>query len=335
MRSSSAILTPMSKPKLALILVVSFLTAVLMSLGSFFYLYQPVDSNSVATQTFVIPKGQSVTKIGQRLEEAGLIRSAFIFRFEVKRTGLGDKIQAGSFKLGSDMSLGEILQQLTTGTEDLWITLLEGWRVEQVAESLETQHLVDFDKSEFLDLAKDKEGYLFPDTYLIPREMSAQQVLSLLENTFDKKVVNDLEDEWQKSELSLEDGVILASLVEREAKGYEEKRHVAGILLNRLDIGMALQVDATLQYAKGYSSALDEWWVTPTAADRQTPSLFNTYLNPGLPPHPIANPGLDSIKAVLNPLASDDFYYIHDGQGVIHYAKTLEEHNRNVAKYLR
>ena len=127
----------------------------------------------------------------------------------------------------------------------------------------------------------------------------------------------------------------MASILEREAKGYEQMRQVAGVLWHRIDIGMPLQADATLQYVKGYNKTEDSWWVTPLSEDKQLKSAFNTYQNPGLPPAPIANPGIDSIKAALNPIPTTYNFYIHDRQGILHFATTLEEHNQNVQKYLR
>ncbi len=133
--------------------------------------------------------------------------------------------------------------------------------------------------------------------------------------------------------------VILASLIEREAISDEERPYIAGILLNRIEIGMPLQVDATVQYAIGSKrcvSKIDcDWWQTPTRADLEIVSPFNTYTFTGLPQAPIANPGIMSLRAALEPVDSDYLYYIHDPEGRIHYAETLEEHNSNVAQYLR
>ena len=135
--------------------------------------------------------------------------------------------------------------------------------------------------------------------------------------------------------LSDAESVILASIVEREAREPEQMRHVAGILLNRLEIGMALQVDATLQYVKGYDQARKTWWAPPTAADKQLSSPYNTYENPGLPPGPISNPGANALMAVANPIKSNDLFYLHTNDGNMYYAETYEEHQENIQKYLR
>ena len=143
-----------------------------------------------------------------------------------------------------------------------------------------------------------------------------------------------LEKEIAGSKRPLEEIIILASILEREAGDKSQMRQVAGVLENRLSIKMPLQVDATLQYIKGYSQVEKNWWATPLAADKNLKSAYNTYLNPGLPPGPIANPGVAAIEAALDPAKSDYLFYLHD-QGVIYLAKTLSEHNANVNKYLR
>jgi UPF0755 protein len=127
----------------------------------------------------------------------------------------------------------------------------------------------------------------------------------------------------------------LASIVSHEASTAQDMKMVAGVLMNRLNIGMPLQSDVTLQYAKGYDRQLKTWWPEPKAADKAIVSPFNTYMNRGLPPHPICNPGSDSIIAVLQPAKNNFIYYLADSQGKVHYAATLEEHNKNVDKYLR
>lgn len=316
--------------------VILFLIGVVL-IGATLYFatwFQPVNPNDKSDRQFVIPKGQALITIGQRLKEAGLLKNTIAFRLIVKKDNLGNKIQAGSFKLSPSMSVSEIARTLTMGTEDSWITIQEGWRAEEIAESLARQNFTNFDQAEFVSLAKDSEGKLFPDTYLIPLQISAQQFYDLLLNTYDRKVgpLNLSENDFDLTEQEV---IILASLVEREGKGVTDMRNVAGILLNRLEIGMALQVDATLQYANGYDKVQKTWWREPLAKDKEVASPYNSYLTPGLPPTPICNPGLDAIQAVLDPLESDNLYYLHDLSGVGHYAQTYEEHLVNINKYLR
>lgn len=297
--------------------------------------FQPVSSEKKEAERFVIPKGQAVAVIAERLQEEGLIKNAYAFRFVVKQQGLESKIQSGTFFVSPSMKLEQIAQVLTTGADDIWVTIPEGWRVEEIAESVASLDLPAFDEEEFIEISKGYEGLLFPDSYLIPREYTAEQLRDLLTATFDKKVNVGLADEIEASDREFTDVLVMASLVEREARDYQQMRRVAGILWNRIDIGMALQVDATLQYVEGYNVAQDSWWTPPSITTKQTTSRFNTYLNPGLPPHPISNPGMDALKATLDPLESDDIFYLHSRDGAIYYAQTLDEHNANIERYLR
>lgn len=321
-------------PKLLFFLIILLVTLIVafFALAS---LFQPKSSSDQQTVRFVIPKGQALSIIASRLEDESLIRNRFAFRLAVAKNKLANKIQAGSFELSPSMNTWEIAYALTIGTDDTWVTLPEGWRREEMAESLSKQGLNNFNKDEFLSATKGFEGQLFPDTYLVPREITTTALVSLLKNTFASKVSTGLSEEIAASHLSLNEILTLASLVQRESSGDSEMPTVAQILLNRLDIGMALQVDATLQYVKGYSSTEGSWWQTPLAADKELNSLYNTYKYAGLPPGPICNPGLAAIKAVLNPSPTSALYYIHDTSGKIHTAETIEEHNANVNKYLR
>jgi UPF0755 protein len=316
--------------------VLFFCVNILLIIGGVYIatLFNPLNSDQTKEQQFVIPKGQSISMIGARLKEEGLIKSDLIFKLVVKKEKLENKIQAGSFKLSPSMNLLEIANALTSGTEDAWVTIQEGWRKEEIAESMVRQGFEFFDKEEFLRLAKNDEGKLFPDTYLVPQQISAKQFYNLLINTFDKKIA-ELEDDIDKSGKTLDEIIIMASLVEREGRGYENLRTVAGILWNRIEIGMALQVDATLQYAKGYSPIYKTWWGEPTSQDKEVDSPYNTYLNAGLPPGPISNPGLDALQATINPIQSDYLYYIHDKSGQGHYATSYDGHLENINDYLR
>lgn len=300
-----------------------------------FQLLQPVDPAATSLERFIVPKGAAVQTIANQLHQQGFIKNPWVFRLIVKSKGLENKLQAGSFELSKNMAAQQIAALLTEGTQDVWVTILEGWRKEEIAESLANQGLDQFDADEFLSLAVASEGRLFPDTYLVPREITAAGMYQLLTSTFNRKVEQGLAEEIAASKYDLDKAIIMASLVEREANDYEQMRHVAGILWNRINIGMALQVDATLQYAKGYDRAEQTWWPFPTAADKSRQSPFNTYLNPGLPPRPIANPGLNAIKAALDPLEVDDLFYLHASDGSMYYAETLEGHNANVSRYLR
>lgn len=296
---------------------------------------KPVQSTSTDSVRFVIARGQSVIKTAESLETAGLVRNATVFRYYAQFYTLDKQMQAGSYELTANMSVSQIAQKLTQGSEDIWVTLLEGWRNEEVAEYLDAQDLPEFDAASFIELAGTSQGMIYPDTYLVPKESTALQLYNLFTSTFEKKIQKDLSSEITASGEELKDVVILASIVEREGRGTQDMRHVAGILQNRLKIGMALQADATLQYIEGVDAKTKDWWSPPSITTKESTSPYNTYKNPGLPPGPISNPGLAAIRAVLDPVKSDDLFYIHTPSGEAYYAESLEEHNANINRYLR
>jgi len=296
-------------------------------------------SQDQTPKIFVVTPGQPVSQIAKNLQEEGLVKNAFAFRLLVSQMGIGKNIQAGDFRLSSSLSSREIATLLTHGAIDVWVTIPEGMRVEEQAQKIEqvlkfgSNDKYQFDKSKYIKTAE--EGYMFPDTYLIPKDATAHDVAAKLKNTFDQKVPIAVLDKGTEINLTPKEVVILASLVEREAKNNEERQLIAGVLVNRLKAGIALQVDATVQYAKGYDSAKNTWWPFINSSDYQTvQSPYNTYLFAGLPPLPIASPGLESIRAAANPAQTEYFYYLHDSDGNIHFAKTIEEHNQNIQKFL-
>jgi UPF0755 protein len=214
----------------------------------------------------------------------------------------------------------------------MWITLIEGWRVEQMAERLNAQ--LGIDRAEFLTNAK--EGYMFPDTYLFSPEITAADIASRMKSNFERKYSSELQAKIRAQGLTPEQGVILASLVEQEARSDKVRTEVAGIMLKRLKMGMKLDIDATVRYALDSSAykqngKVEKYWQPIRQADYAgVQSPFNTYLNNGLPPAPICNPSLSSLNAVANadPKTPYLFYY-HDAQGNTYYAKTLDEHSNN------
>lgn len=278
---------------------------------------------------FVVDKGKGVRELANELKTARLIRDPVVFFLLVKQLGLDNKIQAGDFRLSPSMSATAIAENLTHGTLDIWITIPEGQRAEEIAATLKAK--VPSYTDDWRGKLNLEEGYLFPDTYLIPRSADINFIVSLLKNTFQTRYATIPPT---TTKLSQEEIVTLASLIEREAITDAEKPIIAGILMNRLNAGMPLQVDATIQYAKGQNPVTKKWWAPVKLAEyKSVESPYNTYLNTGLPPGPIANPGLEALKAAANPANTDFVYYLHDKKGVIHYAKTLEGHNANISKY--
>lgn len=296
-----------------------------------YYLLSPANSPDNEPKRFVIFRGENSSDIAKRLKAGHLIRSASAFTILVRRMNAADKIQPGNYKLFSGMSTPEIVSKLVQGPLDRWITLLEGWRVEEMAEKLNRE--LGISKNEFLEVAK--EGYMFPDTYLFNPETKVSDIAQTMRDNFEKKYSFDLQAKITNLGITPEEGVILASIVEREARSDEARRMVASILLKRLNIGMGLNADATIQYALGYQKGEKSWWKRHlTKEDLKVDSLYNTYFHRGLPLTPISNPGLSSLKAVAGADSSTPYlYYYHDSQGRSHYAKTLEEHNQNIAEY--
>ena len=312
-----------------------FLIIFLFALFSYLFFKQgslPFNKNDKSTKIFVIAPGQPLQKIIDNLQKEDLIRSKIVFYLIVKQLKIDKKIQAGDFRLSPSMNAYEIAQTLTHGTLDVWVTLIEGTRKEEMAEVLNKK--VNISELEFIRLAK--EGYLFPDTYLIPKNADAQMVVNILENNFNQKFTKQMEEKGKNKSLTKEQVVILASLLEREAKNFNDKKIIAGILLKRLKADWPLQIDATVQYALGYQPKEKSWWKKNlTSQDLEIDSPYNTYKNKGLPPTPISNPGLDSLNAVVEAEVETPYwYYLSDKKGVVHYAKTLEEHNLNIEKYL-
>lgn len=290
--------------------------------GCFFYYWtsRPVDSKNDVTQIFVVPPGQPASTIGRRLQQAGLIKSELIFQLLLNRFGLANQLQTGDFRLSPSMDLESIVKTLAYDTLDYWITFPEGLRVEEYAEKLSQKS--DLDPQDFILTAKPHEGRLFPDTYLIPYNASAEDIVNILLDNFK-----------QKSPTQDESTIIIASLIERESRHAQDRTLVSSVLYNRLEINMALQIDATVQYILGRTK---NWWPKKlNPKDMKVQSPYNTYLHPSLPPGPIANPGLASLKAALKPADTDYLYYVSDSAGYNHYAKDLETHRENIEKYLK
>ncbi len=324
-----------NKQTFATRLIVFFAIVVIFAWGGWFWWRDSiaaVDPTDTTPIIFVVARGAGGKEIAADLASQNLIHSSTGFFVLLKVLGIEQDLQAGDFRLNKSMDARTIALELTHGTLDVWVTTLEGWRTEEIALLLASD--LDIPEKEFLKYAK--EGYMFPDTYLLPRDATAAAIAKVFLDNFDKKVTQEMRDAAKKTGLSFDDVITLASIVEREGKTDADRPVIAGILLNRLKLGMALQVDATLQYAFGYQPFEKSWWKKSLfAEDKKIKSRYNTYANPGLPPGPISNPGLASIQAIINPTETDNLYYLHDPTGAVHFAATLDEHNANVAKYLQ
>lgn len=290
-----------------------------------------VDPKDATPETFTVSRGEGVRSIAAKLSKQNLIRSPTGFFILVKVMGLAMKLQAGDYRLNRSMDTSTIVQELTHGTLDVWVTTLEGWRVEEIASKLAKD--LDIPEREFLKYAK--EGYMFPDTYRVPRDATPAAVAKIFLDNFDSKVGAQLRVDAVKTGLAFGQVITLASIVEREGRSSEDRPIVAGILLKRLKADWPLQADATVQYALGYQAVEKSWWKKfLTDDDKKFSSPFNTYRATGLTPEPIVSPGLAAIRGVIYPKETDFWYYLHDAAGRAHYAKTIEEHTVNIAKYL-
>ncbi len=296
-------------------------------------------SSQLPAGTKVIVKvkdGMAAGEIAKLLEEKKLISNSSYFRTQLKLRGLDNALQAGEYEFTAGMSDKEIMDKMAVGdVRYVSFTIPEGFNVKQIAELMEQKQLAS--KKEFLDLAKNYtpydymktddplveykcEGFLFPSTYKVSPGARADAVLALLAKEFDKQLTLEMRKAIVDKKLSIRDFVTLASLVEKEAAVEKDRPLIARAFLTRLDIAMPLQSCATIQYILGYAKP------ELTIADTQLPSPYNTYLHYGLPPGPIANPGLLSMQAVINPAAESYLYFVVQKDGSHIFSKTYQEH---------
>ena len=307
-------------------------------------LTSPLNLNGTE-QSFTVDEGESVNSIASRLEVAEIIRSANAFRAYLIYSGLDTTIQSGEYKLSPAMSAIEIARKLQDATPtEVTFVILPGWRMEEIAESLTTSGLV-FSPQEFLTAARaphrdfdflatatTTEGFLYPDSYIVPRGVDANTFVNGLLRNFALHLTPDLTNEYERKGLSVYQAVTIASIVEREAVKDEEKPLIASVYLNRLKINMKLDADPTVQYALGFSPLQQSWWTTPLSLiDLQVNSPYNTYVNAGLPPTPISNPSMDALRAVAFPAETNYLYFRAkcDGSGLHEFSETFDEHLKN------
>lgn len=301
------------------------------------YLYYNTALNRPAQceveKVFVIDKGEGASSISQRLYDEGLVNSKVLFNFYLLANSLQSKLQAGTYTIPAGCSVKNLSELFQLGRSDTKITFLEGWRVEEVAQQASTK-FSNVNYQRFVDLAKDYEGALFPDTYEFSSDASEETIIDAMKTNFATRTQDLLTDaNLAKVGSTKEQVVILASIVEREVVTENDRKMVAGILLKRLKESMTLGADATTQYAVAPKG--NAWWPKGlTADDLNNQSLYNTRKFAGLPPTPICSPGISSIKAVIEAQGTDFYYYLSDTQGISHFAVTLDEHNKNIAKYL-
>jgi len=297
---------------------------------------------------FEISQGESISLVCLRLEQAGLIDDAELFRMYLIYSGLDRQLQSGQFKLSAALSPLQIASDLldATPTEAI-VTVLPGWRIEEVAVnvagsglSISAEAFINAaytPSSEYLSYlpvgeVPSLEGFLFPGSYVISRDADLDMVFSVLLTAFSQNVDSSILDGFARQGLSIYEGVTLASIIEKEAVVDEEKPLMASVFFNRLENGIRLETDPTVQYSLGYQTATQSWWKSPLAlADLVVDSPYNTYNIFGLPPTPISNPDLNSLRAVAFPAETPYFYFraACDGSGRHNFAITFEEHLNN------
>ncbi len=303
---------------------------------------------------FTVEEGELPVDVTARLEKEGLIENADAFLLLLKCRHAAQYIQAGDHMMRRNMTMDEVILSLQRGTtRGVAITIRPGWRAEQIADYLATMNLPQFDKADFLDLVQEGganfaflqdrprgaspglEGYLFPETYQVLQGITAPQLINRLLAEFDQRVTPDMRAQATNQGLTLQEAITLASIVERETVKPEEAPLIASVYLNRIRAKTYLNADPTVQYAIGFVPETKQWWKTPVTLEeyQKVISPYNTYLNPGLPPGPIAEPSMNSILAVLNPAQTDFFYFLATGDGGHVFARTLEEQNANLGKY--
>ena len=303
----------------------------------------PFNPNGVE-QTFRIEQGESIASVATRLEQSSIIADAQAFYDYVVYTGLDLTIQAGDYTLSPALSIIDITRELQDSTpEDINFVILSGWRMEEIAASLPTSGL-DISPEAFLAAAQTPpqvlalpssstmEGFFFPDSYILPRSTTVDQLLETIARNFALHITDDMRAGFAAQGLDVYQAVTLASIVERESIHDEELALIASVFINRLNVGMTLGSDPTVQYALGYDSVEQTWWTNPLSLDDlKFDSPYNTYIYAGLPPAPIANPSLEALQAVAFPEVSPYYYFqaTCDNSGYHTFAVTFEEHLAN------
>jgi len=354
-------------------IIAVFLLGILVFAGAYYAwitltdIFQPVSPPEAGrTIPIEIKKGETTAQIADDLQAKGLIRNALAFRVWARIKGLDTQLQAGGYThLNTSMTISDIINQLITASPDVfYVTVPEGYRIEQIARAFANVGLVKFNEQDFLkytrhpgqfpDVARhpvlklippgqSMEGLLFPATYDMPINANAQDVVNRMLTAFDDKVKKyDLVARARANKLNEYQMVILASLVQREILHIQDAPGVAGVYWNRLmndvpnDTAGYLGADPTVQYARDSQTPPKQYWLPLQDSGKNiaTNSPWNTYVNQGLPPTPICSPGLATLQAAASPAKSDYFYFLNTKTGTVVYAKTYEEFQQDVQKYL-
>ncbi len=304
--------------------------------------YSALEDRSLpqASTRVIVPVGATARDVGKLLQAQGVTRFAIAFDLLARYRGQSASVKAGEFDIPAHSSVGDVLREVTGVGRQVatWVTVPEGYTAREVARALADRDVGPYDAFVHYFLSTPfafsgerlpgYEGYLFPDTYLVPEHASPQDVAKMMTDKFLSVLPSDSAAQAKRLGVTVPQAVVLASIVEREAKADDERALMAGVYYNRLRAHMPLQVDATIEYTFVHHKGVI------TYADLATDSPYNTYKYAGLPPTPIANPGRPSLLAAFHPKKSDFYYYVYMGNGHSAFARTLAEHQANVARYL-
>lgn len=327
---------PSRKFPLVNTVLIIILIAVCASLGWLYLETRGPDKNAEPIP-FVVTSDMTGEAVINKIESAGLIRNPWLFRTIMRSKNPLGKIPPGGYQLSKSMNMFAIADILNDDPTSVWITIPEGLRKEEISKIL-SDKLQWEDKSSlaFLEAYKTLgqdyyEGSYFPETYLIPIDDGGAKVAKRMMTTFNEKLAT-MSPDLAKQNIKWTTALRVASLVQREAGSKADMPVIAAVIWNRLAVKQRLEVDATIQYAK---NTAPDWWAPLKAGDTNFESPYNTYRNYGLPPTPIANPGLDALRAAIYPADSKCLYYIHDKDKQIHCSVKFAEHKANIAKYLK
>jgi UPF0755 protein len=306
-------------------------------------------SNEDALVPFSIELGETAVTVAARLAEQGLIGDAELFRLYIRYHGVDARLEAGDFDLRRNMTMEEIAEALQRARmEEVTVTVVPGWRAEEIAEMLERENVMSGDA--FLALVRQGtfayailadrpegsslEGYLFPETYRLPAQASALDLVERMLKTLEQRFTPEMRQAVNQQGMTIYEAITLASIVDRESGAVAEYPLIADAYLNRLEQGMFLRADPTFQYARGYDAASGRWWAPFDMEDVElVESPYNTYMNPGLPPGPICSPTQAALEAVAFPADTDYVFLYAKGDGTHAFAVTYEEHLANIARY--
>lgn len=280
--------------------------------------------------TVLIESGQSLTSISNEMKEHGVVRSSVMLRSAMILLGGERKVSAGMYEFNKPQNVVRIAKRIVKGDfgyVPVKMTIPEGTNIYKIADIVHDK-FPSIDRTAFLAQIHDKEGYLFPNTYFFPPKATPDMIVSMMSAIFERQL-KPVQDEITASGKSLSQIITMASILEGEVQTEADRKMVADILWRRIDLGMPLQVDSTFTYVNGKTSA------ELTLNDLKINSPYNTYINKGLPPTPISNPGIQSIKAALEPTPNEYLFFLSDKDGITHFAKTHAEHVKLKEKYLK